>query len=371
MTKIQCPHCGSPVMVRGNQWECGWCGDFGTLSSLPGSERAKLCPQVDAAESDVLEPLEQGVHSILTGIQEHFGEGDSENRMAAQLAIYGMSHALLPTKNQTSSNLQLLQMFFKRYSFGTAAEVMAASHSGTAAFQDQFLLTKEQLGSFWKGLLPELPREESYKAWPDWLFEMVDGLSRVESVFSGEDSSVLFDAYQEALEAHGRIDQVRHPDRAALEDAVRRWDFSQNEWICRDLLIAAFPKAVKRWTADELLNMDTMDLLIQTGEQDPDTAVQMMELLLDTAEDHLQEPEAAEQLLGNDLYDLCQDQGVQPKILEQLKKDDSLAQHLFQSAYVGELQEGLLEACDWFDERALKEQLQDLLDQNPYFEGFE
>ena len=39
---IRCPHCGSPVKVRGNQWECGWCGDFGVLSSLYPSERAKL-----------------------------------------------------------------------------------------------------------------------------------------------------------------------------------------------------------------------------------------------------------------------------------------------------------------------------------------
>ncbi|WP_143383431.1 hypothetical protein [Flavonifractor sp. An9] len=39
---IRCPHCGSSVMIRGNRWECGWCGDFGALSSLPASERAKL-----------------------------------------------------------------------------------------------------------------------------------------------------------------------------------------------------------------------------------------------------------------------------------------------------------------------------------------
>ena len=31
MATIRCPHCGSPVMVRGNRWECGWCGDSGAL----------------------------------------------------------------------------------------------------------------------------------------------------------------------------------------------------------------------------------------------------------------------------------------------------------------------------------------------------
>lgn len=42
MTNIRCPHCGSPVMVRGSRWECGWCGDFGAISSLQPSEQAKL-----------------------------------------------------------------------------------------------------------------------------------------------------------------------------------------------------------------------------------------------------------------------------------------------------------------------------------------
>ena len=42
MLTIRCPHCGSPVRVRGSRWECGWCGDFGALSSLHPSERAKL-----------------------------------------------------------------------------------------------------------------------------------------------------------------------------------------------------------------------------------------------------------------------------------------------------------------------------------------
>ena len=39
---ICCPHCGSPARIRGSRWECGWCGDFGGISSLHPSEKAKL-----------------------------------------------------------------------------------------------------------------------------------------------------------------------------------------------------------------------------------------------------------------------------------------------------------------------------------------
>ena len=27
-----CPTCGSPATIRGSQWECGYCGDTGTIS---------------------------------------------------------------------------------------------------------------------------------------------------------------------------------------------------------------------------------------------------------------------------------------------------------------------------------------------------
>lgn len=228
MATIRCPHCGSPVTVWGNRWECGWCGDFGGTSSLFPSEQAKLV-------------LEDSTPTIT--------------------------------------------------------------------------------------------------------------LSYTVSV---EDISP----------------PPRHFTRTELVDMVRRWDFSENEMACRDLLITDFPNAVRRWTVEELEDMDTQELLYQIGDSDPKTAVQMMKLLLDTAESHLQEPEAAEQLLGCDMYDLCHSQFVQAPLLKQLKQDDRLARQLFQSTYVGSPQKALLEACDWFGEAALKNNLYSLLTQNPYFEGF-
>lgn len=229
MSTIRCPHCGSPVMVRGSRWECGWCGDFGNISSLFPSEQAKLIPE------------------------------ESPPKITLECTVSVVDTTPPP----------------------------------------------------------------------------------------------------------------RHFTRTELVDMVRRWDFSENEWACRDLLIADFPDAVRRWTAEELEDMDTQELLYETGDSDPQTAVQMMKLLLDTAESHLQEPEVAEQLLGWDMYDLCQNQFVQPPLLKQLKRDDRLARQLFQSAYVGSPQEALLEACDWFGEAELKKHLYSLLTQNPCFEGFD
>ena len=229
MATIRCPHCGSPVMVRGNRWECGWCGDFGSTSSLFPSERAKLVPE----------------------------------KSTPQITL-----------------------------------------SFTVSVEDT-------------------------------------------------------------------TPPPRHFTRTELVNMVRRWDFSENEWACRDLLIADFPDAVRRWTAEDLESMDTQDLLCETGDSDPQTAVQMMKLLLDTAEGHLQEPEVAEQLLGWDMCDLFRNQFVQAPLLKQLKHDERLARQLFQSAYAGDAQEDLLDACDWFGEAELKKHLYSLLTQNPFFEGFD
>ena len=35
---MNCPWCGSPVMIRGSSWECGWCGDFGSLQRTPAKK---------------------------------------------------------------------------------------------------------------------------------------------------------------------------------------------------------------------------------------------------------------------------------------------------------------------------------------------
>lgn len=162
MATIRCQHCGSPVKIRGSRWECGYCGDFGSISSLQPSEKAKLM------------------------------------------------QAAPPTVQVTV----------------TVTDPSAE----------------------------ETPRRFS---------------------------------------------------QAELEDMVRRWDFDENEWACRDLLIAAFPQAASRWSQEELAEMHTMNLLVETGRCDPQTALEMAKLLLNTAGDHLQDEGAANQLLGWDLYGIC------------------------------------------------------------------
>ena len=223
MATIRCPHCGSPVKIRRSRWECGYCGDFGNISSLHPSEKAKLM------------------------------------------------QAVTPTVQVTVTVTD----------------------------------TSEE----------ETPRRFS---------------------------------------------------QAELEDMVRRWDFSENEWACRDMLIAAFPEAVSSWSEEELAEMDTMDLLVETGQREPETALEMVKLLLNTAEEHLQDKEIASQLLNWDMYDLLVSDDMLPLLVEELKYDDQLACQLFQSAYVGQPQEKILNACGRLGEKDLQRKLLNLLNHNPF-----
>ena len=229
MTKIRCPHCGSPVRIRGQRWECTWCGDFGSLASLTPAQKAKLVQAIQMQQAD-----------------------------------------------------QRIQ----------------ASDRCT----------------------PEYSQD----------------------------------------------DQQPAPDYTALEDAVRRWDFSRYEWACRDLLLTAFPNAASRFTPAQRAEMDTMDLLLGVADTDPDTAIAMMELLLNTAEEHLQQKDVARQLLDWDCFDLLLREEIQTRLVEELEWNHRLARQLFQSAYVDLPQEELTQTCGRLGKQELQQKLLALLAQNPY-----
>ena len=63
---MRCPCCGSPVMIRGNLWECGYCGDSGCCvpeeQALDVSVSVEIDPdfwdQKDPMEPEILEEAE-------------------------------------------------------------------------------------------------------------------------------------------------------------------------------------------------------------------------------------------------------------------------------------------------------------------------
>lgn len=364
MAAIRCPHCGSPIKVRGNRWECGWCGDFGSRSSLKSPLRNQPSPK----SAPGLEELEKGVWKILNGMKTHSPENHTEPTF--RLALYAMSHGLLSAGSSGGYGLSLVSAFLQNYPICSFPDFQKAISAGTPISSREFSLSREALGAYWQNLLPGLPSYETFSAWPDWLTDIFEGWSEVEGLFLGSPADEVFPALKEMFNAHWCLHRMTHFQTHELISAIERWDFSENEYACRDLLIAAFPEAVRFLSPEEQTEIDVGELLLTTADSSPKTAIKMMKLLLDTAEKHLQDPDVAQVLLDEMLYDLCIDASFAPFLLAQLEKDDSLAKQLFQSAYVGFPQECILEACRECGALSLEQRLKKHLVNNSCFHGF-
>ncbi len=364
MAGNRCPHCGSSIQIRGNRWECGWCGDFGSLASLKTPSRNKPTP----ASVPGLGELEKGVWKILNGIKVYSPENYKEP--AFRLALYAMSHGLLNAGSSGGYGLSLVHTFLGNYPVFSYGDFQKAVSGGTPVFGDEFSLSREELGTFWQNLLPRLPTFEAADAWPDWLTDIFVGWSEVESLFLGCSEDMIYPTMTELFNAHWRQYSMPHFHTGESGVAIHHQDFSVNECACRNLLFASFPEAATFFPPERLEDVGVAEILEEMAGFQPKTALQMMKLLLDTEQPHLQEPETAHTLLGNMLCDLCTNSDFLPVLLYQLERDDVLARQLFQSAYVDFPQECILEVCEDLGRLRLARHLKELLAENPFFQGF-
>ena len=44
---VRCPNCGARASVHGSTWQCGWCGDCGTVRRRSGGNAAKKTKETD------------------------------------------------------------------------------------------------------------------------------------------------------------------------------------------------------------------------------------------------------------------------------------------------------------------------------------
>lgn len=207
--------------------------------------------------------------------------------------------------------------------------------------------------------------------WPQPLETLLRTLTQCYGIFSGQDTTAVYEDARETFQALWSTLSLRQPDRARAEDAIRRWDFSQVENAPRDLLIAAYPEVFQTWDKETLENTWEAEILQRIYPTDPDLAIAMWRLLLDTAQEPLQKnPEAAEYLLFDVIDGVLWPGSPSRKdhllpLLNQLEQSEPFARQVFQSAYAGKPQARLLEACDTLQKDALKKHCLALLAENP------
>lgn len=270
----------------------------------------------------------------------------------------------------------LLKTFLASRPFPAGYEAAARSITqGAPLFYTEGALSHGVCGKFWQKLVPYLPAYAPSTPLPQPVVDLLSALEACYAIFSGQDASAQHNAWWETFCALWAYLSLRAPNRAAAEAAVARWDGSRIPQACRDLLVAAYPAVFQNWNTQVLQRADPAEILTRIYPGHPDLAIDMWRLLLDTASGPLKEdPEAAEYLLydtidGVLLLRAWPRQDHLLPLLNQLEGDDAFARQVCQSAYAGDPQARLLEACEALGKENLKDHLLSLLAENPAWQG--
>lgn len=372
---MRCPWCGSPVMIRGSSWECGWCGDCGTLKRTPVQQpeitlTLSFVYHVDLPETwnDLKKALSQLapkntllsqllgkvlLHNISTGIQNAGALPDEKK--AKELRTF--------LNNTTDLNLG-----------ENAEEIMCDAKRGVL-FCEEAALSETDCGTFWTELLSTRPVEDYYnRVDPDGLFDLLSELSSAYAYFGGKKDEEMGEAqdYQNALEeaynTHWQNKVLLHPDAERAERLLAQGEFPDYEDICREILLVEYPEEVPHETAEDFDELSWNDILNDVFASNTAKGIQMWRRLLDIAEPSLKtDAKTAEKLLPDwDWLDSSSHNQV--LLLLTALDDERFASQLFESASIGRLQYDVLNACRDCGQEKLGQHCLELALKNPYLE---
>ena len=372
---MRCPWCGSPVMIRGSSWECGWCGDFGSLKRTPlqqpeitltlsfvyhvdlpetWNDLKKALGQL-APKNTVLSQLLGKVllHNISTGIQRAGALPDEKK--AEELRIF--------LNNTTDLNLG-----------ENAEEIMRDAKRGVL-FREEAALSETDCGTFWTELLSTRPMEDYYnRVDPDGLFDLLSELSSAYAYFGGKKDEEMGEAqdYQNALEeaynTHWQNKVLLHPDVERAKRLLAQGEFPDYEDICREILLVEYPEEVPHETAEDFDELSWESILDDVFASNTAKGIQMWRRLLDIAEPSLKtDAKIAEKLLLD--WDwLDSPSHDQVLLLLTALDDERFVSQIFESASIGRLQLDVLNACRDSGQEILGQHCLELALKNPSLE---
>ena len=372
---MRCPWCGSPVMIRGSSWECGWCGDSGSLKRTPLQQpeitlTLSFVYHVDLPETwnDLKKALGQLapkntllshllgkvlMHSISTGIQNAGALPDEKK--AEELRIF--------LNNTTDLNLG-----------ENAEEIMRDAKRGVM-FRDEAALSETDCGTFWTELLSTRPVEDYYNHIdPDGLFELFSELSSAYAYFGGKKDEEMGEAqdYQNALEeaynTHWQNKVLLHPNIERAKQFLSQGKFPDYEDICREILLVEYPEEVPHESAEDFDELSWEYILDDVFASNTAKGIQMWRSLLDIAEPSLKtNAKTAEKLLLDwDWLESSTDDQALPLVVA--LDDERFASQLFESASIGRLQYDVLNACRDCGQEKQGQHCLELALKNPYLE---
>ena len=202
---MRCPWCGSPVMIRGSSWECGWCGDFGSLQRTP-AKKSQNTAQITLTLSFV---YHVDLPETWSDLKKALGQLAPKNTLLSQLLgkvlLYHISAGIqnaraLPDEKKAEELRTFLHNTLDLNLGESADEIMRDVKRGVL-FREEAALSETDCGTFWTELLSTRPAEDYYNLVdPDGLFELLSELSSVYAYFGGKKDEEMGEAqdYQNA-----------------------------------------------------------------------------------------------------------------------------------------------------------------------------
>lgn len=372
---MRCPWCGSPVMIRGSSWECGWCGDSGSLKRTPLQQ-----PEITLTLSFV---YHVDLPETWNDLKKALGQLAPKNTLLSQLLgkvlLYHISAGIqnaraLPDEKKAEELRTFLHNTLDLNLGESADEIMRDVKRGVL-FREEAALSETDCGTFWTELLSTRPAEDYYNLVdPDGLFELLSELSSVYAYFGGKKDEEMGEAqdYQNALEeayhTHWQNKVLLHPDVERAKRLLAQGMFPDYEDICREILLVEYPEEVPHETAEDFDELSWERVLDDVFTRDSEKGMEMWRRLLDIAEPSLKtNAQTAEKLLPDwDWLDSPTDDQALPLLVA--LDDERFVSQLFESAYLDRLQFNVLEICRDCGEEALARHCMNLALKNPWLE---
>ena len=376
---MNCPWCGSPVMIRGSSWECGWCGDFGSLQRTP-KKKSQNTAQITLTLSFV---YHVDLPETWSDLKKALGQLAPKNTVLSQLLgkvlLYhisaGIQHAGALPDEKKAAELRTFLTTTTDLNLGESAEEIMRDAKRGVLFREEAALSEADCGTFWTELLSTRPVEDYYNhVDPDGLFELFSELSSVYAYFGGKKDEEMGEAQdyrntlEEAYHTHWQNKVLLHPDVERAKRLLAQGKFPDYEDICREILLVEYPEEVPHETAEDFDELSWERVLDDVFADDPEKGMEMWRRLLDIAEPNLKtNAKTAEKLLPDwDWLESPTDDQALPLLVA--LEDARFVSQIFESAYLGRLQFSVLEICRDCGEETLARHCMDLALKNPCLE---
>ena len=376
---MNCPWCGSPVMIRGSSWECGWCGDFGSLQRTP-AKKSQNTAQITLTLSFVYHvDLPETWNDLKKALGQIAPNDTSLSQLLGKVLLHhisaGIQHAGALPDEKKAEDLRTFLHNTLDLNLGESAEKIMRDAKRGVLFREEAALSETDCGTFWTELLSTRPVEDYYnRVDPDGLFELFSELSSAYAYFGGKKDEEMGEAqdYQNALKeaynTHWQNKVLLHPDVERAKRLLAQGKFPDYEDICREILLVEYPEEVPHETAEHFGELSWDSILDDVFASNTAKGIQMWRLLLDIAEPSLKtDAKTAEKLLPDwDWLDSPTDDQALPLLVA--LDDERFVSQLFESAYLDRLQFNVLEICRDCGEETLARHCMDLALKNPCLE---